>query len=198
MNGRREKARQGGWNGGFAPYGYYLKDNQLLIEETEAEAIRIIFDKFANSDIGLGGVAKYLNLQGIKKIPRQNGTLETWSSHFIRLILDNPVYCGKIAYGRRTREKVKGTKNEYKQVHAEDYILEDGQHEGIISEELWQKVHAKRIEVIDLHTLTGLNPNDKECADQYFHNSGSIDNLHPNAKGHLVIAETICRHLLKA
>ena len=66
MNGRREKARQGGWNGGFAPYGYYLKDNQLLIEETEAEAIRIIFDKFANSDIGLGGVAKYLNLQGIK------------------------------------------------------------------------------------------------------------------------------------
>lgn len=145
MNGRREKARQGGWNGGFAPYGYYLKDNQLLIEETEAEAIRIIFDKFANSDIGLGGVAKYLNLQGIKKIPRQNGTLETWSSHFIRLILDNPVYCGKIAYGRRTREKVKGTKNEYKQVHSEDYILEDGQHEGIISEELWQKVHAKRM-----------------------------------------------------
>lgn len=26
MNGRKEKARQGGWNGGFAPYGYYLKD----------------------------------------------------------------------------------------------------------------------------------------------------------------------------
>ena len=72
MNGRREKARQGGWNGGFAPYGYYLKDNHLLIEETEAEAIRIIFDKFGNSDIGLGGVAKYLNLQGIKKVPRQN------------------------------------------------------------------------------------------------------------------------------
>ena len=83
MNGRREKARQGGWNGGFAPYGYYLKDNHLLIEEKEAEAIRIIFDKFGNSDIGLGGVAKYLNLQGIKKIPRQNGKLETWSNHLI-------------------------------------------------------------------------------------------------------------------
>ena len=51
MNGRREKARQGGWNGGFAPYGYYLKDNQLLIEESEAAAIRIIFEKFAGSDI---------------------------------------------------------------------------------------------------------------------------------------------------
>ena len=70
---------------------------------------------------------------------------ETWSNHLIRQILDNPVYCGKIAYGRRTREKVKGTKNEYKQVHTDDYILEDGQHEGIVSEELWQKVHAKRL-----------------------------------------------------
>ena len=70
--------------------------------------------------------------------------METWSSHLIRQILDNPVYCGKIAYGRRTREKVKGTKNEYKQVHTDDYILEDGQHEGIVSKELWQKVHAKR------------------------------------------------------
>ena len=44
MNGRREKARQGGWNGGFAPYGYYLKDNHLYIEETEAEAVRIIYN----------------------------------------------------------------------------------------------------------------------------------------------------------
>lgn len=31
MNGRKEKARQGGWNGGFAPYGYYLKDKNLFI-----------------------------------------------------------------------------------------------------------------------------------------------------------------------
>ena len=48
-------------------------------------------------------------------------------------------------HGRRTREKVKGTKNEYKQVHTDDYILEDGQHEGIVSEELWQKAHTKRM-----------------------------------------------------
>lgn len=154
MNGRREKARQGGWNGGFAPYGYYLKDNHLYIEETEAEAVRIIYDMFGNSDIGYSGIAKYLNLQGIKKIPRQNGKLERWSGHFVRLILDNPVYCGKIAYGRRTREKVKGTKNDYHLVNTDDYILEEGQHEGIISEELWNKVHAKRV-------ATGVKPPSK-------------------------------------
>ena len=47
MNGRREKARQGGWNGGFAPYGYTLEDNKLMIEETEAVAIRKIFELYA-------------------------------------------------------------------------------------------------------------------------------------------------------
>ena len=144
MNGRREKARQGGWNGGFAPYGYHLEDNKLIISEEEAEAIRIIYDKFANTDTGYGKIARYLNMQGIRKIPRQNGNLDWWSGHFVKLILDNPVYCGKIAYGRRTREKVKGTKNEYKKVNKDDYILVDGQHQAIVSEELWQKVYNKR------------------------------------------------------
>ena len=145
MNGRREKARQGGWNGGFAPYGYTLEDNKLMIEETEAVAIRKIFELYTSSEIGLGGIANQLNLQGIRKIPRQNGTLEDWTGHFIKLILDNPVYCGKIAYGRRTKEKVKGTKNDYQMKRNDDYILTEGQHKGIVSEEVWEKAHAKRL-----------------------------------------------------
>ncbi|NRZ95814.1 DNA invertase Pin-like site-specific DNA recombinase [Clostridium tetanomorphum] len=75
MNGRKEKARQSGWNGGFAPYGYYLKDKQLFIQEEEAEAIRIIFDKYVNGNIGFYKIANYLNLQGIQKVKRDNGTL---------------------------------------------------------------------------------------------------------------------------
>lgn len=144
MNGRKEKARQGGWNGGFAPYGYFLKDKQLFIQETEADAVRIIFDKFANTNMGFTKIAKYLNLQGIEKISRANGSLTQWSTHFVRMIIDNPVYCGKIAFGRRAREKVKGTKNEYKQTPQENYILAEGQHEAIISEELWNLAHEKR------------------------------------------------------
>ena len=146
MNGRKEKARQGGWNGGFAPYGYYLKDKNLFIQEEEAEVIRIIYDKFANTEMGYGGVAQYLNLQGIKKIQRQNGKLSEWSGHLVRQILDNPVYCGKIAFGRRAKEKVKVTKNQYRQAWQEEYIVADGKHEAIISEELWNKVREKRIE----------------------------------------------------
>ena len=144
MNGRKEKARQGGWNGGFAPYGYFLKDKQLFIQENEADAVRIIFDKFANTNMGFTKIAKYLNLQGIEKISRANGSLTQWSTHFVRMIIDNPVYCGKIAFGRRAREKVKGTKNEYKQTPQENYILAEGQHEAIISEVLWNLAHEKR------------------------------------------------------
>ena len=62
----------------------------------------------------------------------------------VKDIIDNPVYCGKLAYGRRVREKIKGTKNEYKQVKTDNYILVDGEHEGIISIEDWNKAKIKR------------------------------------------------------
>ena len=123
------------------PYGYYLENNQLLIEETEAKAIRIIFEKLV---ILILDLVEWRNILIFKALKRYHARMENWklgAAIFIRQILDNPVYCGKIAYGRRTREKSKKElKNEYKQVHTDDYILEDGQHEGIVSAELWEKV----------------------------------------------------------
>lgn len=145
MNGRREKARQGKWNGGPAPYGYMIKDEILSINEEEAEIVRTIYDKYVNTRLGYSGIAKYFNLQGIKKTPRKESDIEEFSAHFIQLLIDNPVYCGKIAYGRRSKKRVKGKKNEYKLVKQKEYCLVDGQHEGIISEELWQKAQEKRL-----------------------------------------------------
>ncbi len=57
MEGRRQKAREGRWNGGFAPYGYKLVNGELQIEEDEAEIIRIIFDKYMHTNMGANGVA---------------------------------------------------------------------------------------------------------------------------------------------
>ena len=42
MEGRMQKAREGKWNGGFAPYGYSLIDGKLEVNEEEAVAIRMI------------------------------------------------------------------------------------------------------------------------------------------------------------
>lgn len=143
MEGRMQKAREGKWNGGFAPYGYKLVDSRLQVNEEEAEAIRIIFDQYVNTDIGANGVAKYLENHGIRKIPRQNGKNPLFDASLIRKIIKNPVYCGKIAYGRRKIEKVHGTRNDYHLVKQEDYLLVDGLHEPLVSEEVWEQAQQK-------------------------------------------------------
>ena len=50
MEGRKQKASEGKWNGGFAPYGYKLVNGELQIAEDEAEVIRLIFDKFIHGN----------------------------------------------------------------------------------------------------------------------------------------------------
>ena len=143
MEGRIQKAREGRWNGGFAPYGYRLVDGVLQINEDEAPAIRTIFEQYVNTDTGGNGLAKYVETHGFQKLARQNGTSPLFSATLIRAILKNPVYCGKIAFGRRKLEKIHGTRNEYHQVPQENYLLVDGLHEGIVSEELWNAAQVK-------------------------------------------------------
>lgn len=145
MEGRIQKAREGKWNGGFAPYGYQLVNGRLEINEEEAVAIRTIYDQYVNTDIGSNGISKYLENHGIRKIQRQNGKNPLFDAHLVRLILKNPVYCGKIAYGRRKTEKVHGTRNEYHLVEQDNFLLVDGLHEAIVSEEVWNAAQAKLI-----------------------------------------------------
>lgn len=62
MAGRRQKAEEGKWNGGFPPYGYLLgEDDILVINEDEAKAVRIIYGKYINDGMGFNSIAKYLN-----------------------------------------------------------------------------------------------------------------------------------------
>ena len=145
MEGRIQKAREGKWNGGFVPYGYQPVNGKLEINEEEAVAIRTIYDQYVNTDIGSNGISKYLENHGIRKIQRQNGKNPLFDAHLVRLILKNPVYCGKIAYGRRKTEKVHGTRNEYHLVEQENFLLVDGLHEAIIPEDVWNAAQAKLI-----------------------------------------------------
>ncbi len=163
MEGRREKARQGKWNGGAAPYGYIINDNDILeINEKEKEAIELIYKKYAENGWGFGRIANYLNNAGIIKNSHTNG-LQTWSAGMIKNIIDNEVYCGKIAYGKRTMKNIDGQE---KRVLSEDYIVVDGQHEAIVPEELWlaakerrDKTKGRREKVAGIgreHLLTGI------------------------------------------
>ena len=154
MEGRRQKAREGRWNGGFAPYGYQLVNGELIIAEDEAEIIRIIYDKFVNTTMGMASISAFLNNSGYKKKLRQNNTIEGFSTSFVKGVLDNPIYCGKLAFGRRKNEKIPGTRNEYHIVKQKEYMLNDGIHEAIISEEMWNQAHRKRQETGVLQVKT--------------------------------------------
>lgn len=149
MAGRRQKASVGGWNGGFAPYGYKLINGKLEVNEEEAEIVRKIFHLFVEEQLGAVGVSKRLNAEGIKKEKRQKHDIDTFSAHFIKLVLDNPIYMGKIAYGRRKNEKIEGKRNQYRVVKEKDeskIILSEGNHEAIVSEDLWYRAQARRKE----------------------------------------------------
>ena len=144
MEGRKQKAREGKWNGGFAPYGYQLVNSELLIAEDEVEIIQLIYDKFIHTNMGVNGVASYLNQHGYKKKQRQNNTLDFFSNSFVKGVLDNPIYCGKLAFGRRKTEKVVGTRNDYHIVKQSSYMVHDGVHQEIISEADWTQAQQKR------------------------------------------------------
>ena len=144
MAGRLQKAREGRWNGGYAPYGYKLEDGELFINEDEAPAIRKIFELYTQTGHGCGSIAKWLNEAGYKKISRQQGVTERFTGKLVRNIIDNPVYYGKIAYGRVRSEKVEGKRNEYHRIQQEDYDIYDGIHEPIVSEAVWAQAYLKR------------------------------------------------------
>lgn len=144
MAGREQKAREGKWNGGFAPYGYRLENGQLFIANDEVEVIKAIYDRYIHTNDGVNGVAKYLNDNGYVKKLRQNGTIPGFSANFVKDVLGNPVYMGKIAYGRRKTEKKLGTRNEMHIVEQSEFPVYDGQHEAIVSEEDWNLAQEKR------------------------------------------------------
>ena len=62
----------------------------------------------------------------------------------VRRILDNPVYTGRIVFGRTKLQHIEGTECDYKRVKADDYILSDEVvHEAIIDQELFEKAQIK-------------------------------------------------------
>ena len=74
--------------------------------------MRLIYKLYLQG-MGLSRVAKWLNDNGYTKKIRQNGSVSLISSAFVKGVLDNPVYGGFIAYGRRKNEKIDGTRDEY-------------------------------------------------------------------------------------
>lgn len=148
MEGRKQKAREGKWNGGQAPFGYTLdsKKGMLVVNPDEAEIVKIIFNKFVNEGLGADSISNYLNQHGYVKTKYRSHELNYFTRSLVRKILDNPVYIGKIAYGKSSTEKIKGTRDQYHRVQNDEFLLAEGLHDAIIDLDLWEGVRARREE----------------------------------------------------
>jgi len=150
--GRVEKARQGRYNGGQAPYGYKLvpstdknKKGILQINEEEAPLIRLIFDRYVNHEKGDTKVAEYLITHGYSKVLRGNGKLQYIDESFVGCVIRNEVYCGEIVYGKRKNTKNSKTGRTVTTLRdPSEWYRAEGLHEPIISKELFEQAQAIR------------------------------------------------------
>lgn len=135
------KARAGEWCGGRV-LGYDLvpiddiqtgkrRKTKLIINEKEAEVVRIIFNEYANGK-GYKAITNKINKLGYKTKKGNN-----FSVGSIKDILTNPVYIGKVRYNVRQNWSEKRRRN----INTNP-IITDGIHDSIIKESLWDKVQA--------------------------------------------------------
>ncbi|MFL6759030.1 recombinase family protein [Sphingomonas sp.] len=145
--------RKGMWMGGPIPIGYRLESRKLLIEEPEAETVRLIFRRYL--ELGsVGALADELATVGIRTKVRSfangrsvGGVFFTRGS--LAQLLQNPLFVGKVS-------------------HRDE--LFDGEHDAIIDDGVWDQVqlllatnrrerlHGKRTRTPSL--LTGLITNE--------------------------------------
>ena len=130
--GMTQRAKEGKWNGGQC-FGYDVKDKKLVINEDEAKIVKEIFD-YADQGFGYKKMVGILNRKGYTTKRRHEFSIGT-----LKGILDNPVYTGKIRFNQYENwtEKRRSGKNK-------EAIIVDGEHEPIISIDLWERVQQKR------------------------------------------------------
>lgn len=121
--------KKGMWMGGAVPAGYILQNRQLIPDSESAPLVRHLFNRY----LALGSVSR-LHVE----LKRENIRTRAWRSRrgtdhgqalfsrgLLYSILKNVIYIGRIR-------------------HADN--IYDGQHEGIIDMDLWQKVQSKLAE----------------------------------------------------
>ena len=93
-SGRREKARQGGYNGSYGPFGYTFNNGKFEIDAQNAEIVNSIFNMFVIESLSLTAIAARLNASNTAT--RRGGK---WRANTVRYILRNGFYAGLAQWG---------------------------------------------------------------------------------------------------
>lgn len=139
QGGRTRSVENGNYLGTNPPIGYDIhfigKNRTLKINEHEAQIIRIIFEMYSESN-GATAIANYLNSLGFK-----TKTNRHFSQSSVLVIIKNPIYTGKVTWKKveDKKSKIPGKKSDTRKRDKSEWIIAEGKHEAIISEDLFNK-----------------------------------------------------------
>ena len=139
--GQRETALQHKHLGGTPPLGLEVDPNtrKYVINEKEAEIVRIIFEKYADG-IGYNQILNYLNSMGYRtKRGNQFGKNSLYS------ILENEKYVGTYVFNKRLEKNAVGKRNPTVRPR-EEWIIAEDVIPAIIDQRTFDIVQAKMSE----------------------------------------------------
>ena len=110
-----------------APFGYDTKDKKYIVNEKQAIIVREIFDRFVAGE-KISTITKWLQSIGIRT--RRGNPPDR---RFVEYLLHHPIFVGK------TRWCTDGKAASKRDYYNENFIVTDGVHEAIISQETFDK-----------------------------------------------------------
>ncbi len=119
---KRERAREGLYNASVCPYGYAFGDSARVapvVAPAEAEAVRFMFERYVTGRFSFAEIADMVNDRGWRTRAGRRFSKDTVTD-----MLRNPFYAGKVIY--KAGQRARGVGEVFQ-----------GQHEALISEEMW-------------------------------------------------------------
>ena len=136
--GQHQRALEGYYQGNL-PLGYNnIPDNkkELMINQHEANIVKYIFESYSKGH-GYRKIANALNHKGY--VTKKGNP---FSISAVTYILSNPFYIGKIQFA-----KYKDWNDKRRKGLNDKPVIAEGKHTPIISQDLWDKVQARKKQV---------------------------------------------------
>ncbi|MFH4906277.1 cassette chromosome recombinase CcrB [Staphylococcus cohnii] len=148
--GQHQRALEGYYQGNI-PLGYSnIPDNKkdLMINQHEANIVKYIFESYAKGH-GYRKIANALNHKGY--VTKKGNP---FSISAVTYILSNPFYIGKIQFA-----KYKDWNDKRRKGLNDNPVMAEGKHTPIISQDLWDKVQARKKQVSENPQVHGKGTN---------------------------------------
>lgn len=149
--GRLASVKEGNYIGSVAPYGFERTTievdkkvcHTLKEKKDEADIVRMVFNWYCNDDIGVTAICRRLEDLGVKT--KTGG--QYWHTYQIFAMLENVHYIGCVRWNWRKTIKIIEDQEIRKlrpKAKVDEYLIFEGKHDGIISEELFNKAREIR------------------------------------------------------